>query len=204
MPPERQPVHKRRRLPFNPPSRTTTPATASASASTSAAAAASSSSSSKPKPKPSTEKKTTTTKNPRPSPSPAPSSRSSRSSNNGTSSPTSARSMSSDPEPEPEPDFILAEIIHKTQSDDILTNDPVIPPKLLTTLLHHHFQHQKTKVAKDANTVVAKYVDVFVREALARAAFERSEAVGKGASIGDGFLEVEDLEKMVPQLIMDF
>ena len=93
--------------------------------------------------------------------------------------------------PEPEPDYILAEIIHKeTQSDDVLTNDPVIPPKLLTRLLHHHFQNQKTKIAKDANTVVAKYVDVFVREALARAAFERTEAVGKGASVGDGFLEV--------------
>lgn len=72
----------------------------------------------------------------------------------------------------------------------MLTNDPVIPPKLLTRLLHHHFQNEKTKIAKDANTVVAKYVDVFVREALARAAFERSEAVGKGAAVGDGFLEV--------------
>ena len=39
---------------------------------------------------------------------------------------------------------------------------------------------------------MAKYVDVFVREALARAAYERAEGgEGGGArTIGDGFLEV--------------
>ena len=40
-------------------------------------------------------------------------------------------------------------------------------------------------MAKEANPVIAKYVDVFVREALARAAYERAEGGG-----GDGFLEV--------------
>jgi hypothetical protein len=105
----------------------------------------------------------------------------------------------------------------------VASSDPKIPPKLLTRLLHHHFQNEKTKVAKDANEVVAKYVDVFVREAIARAAYERAETdgAGGGRSIGDGFLEVrlllgcfgqdanltgqvEDLEKMAPQLTMDF
>lgn len=112
------------------------------------------------------------------------------------------------------------------------SNDPTIPPKLLTRLLHHHFQNKKTKIAKDANGVVAKYVDIFVREALARAAYERSESEGgadsgAGRAIGNGFLEVclflsffpfvmifspadycmrqvEDLEKMAPQLVLDF
>lgn len=72
------------------------------------------------------------------------------------------------------------------------SSDPKIPAKLLTRLLHHHFQNDKTKVAKDANTVVAKYVDVFVREAIARAAFERAEAdtAGGGRNANDGFLEV--------------
>ena len=97
----------------------------------------------------------------------------------------------------------------------------------MTRLLHHHFQNDKTKVAKDANAVVAKYVDVFVREAIARAAFERAEAdsASGGRNANDGFLEVccysfplrpgrgdansvmlqvEDLEKMAPQLTMDF
>ncbi|OJI85179.1 hypothetical protein ASPTUDRAFT_28871 [Aspergillus tubingensis CBS 134.48] len=216
MPPERKPAQKRRQLPFKPPSRTS---------STAAAPASSSSTTSKPKGKATTKSTTTTAASkrgpkpkeapakasssksarPRPSsPSPADSDEDSNNDNDNASS-SPARSDASSPEPEPEPDYILAEIIHKDQpSDDVLTNDPVIPPKLLTRLLHHHFQNEKTKIAKDANTVVAKYVDVFVREALARAAFERTEAVGKGASVGDGFLEVEDLEKMAPQLVMDF
>ncbi|GLB08768.1 hypothetical protein AtubIFM57258_004676 [Aspergillus tubingensis] len=213
MPPERKPAQKRRQLPFKPPSRTS---------STAAAPASSSSTTSKPKAKATTKSTTTAASKRGPKPKEAPakasSSKSARprpsspspadsdeDSDNHNASSSPAHSDASSPEPEPEPDYILAEIIHKDQpSDDVLTNDPVIPPKLLTRLLHHHFQNEKTKIAKDANTVVAKYVDVFVREALARAAFERSEAVGKGASVGDGFLEVEDLEKMAPQLVMDF
>lgn len=71
------------------------------------------------------------------------------------------------------------------------TSDPAIPSKLLTRILHQNFQNEKTKVAKDANDVVAKYMDVFVREALARAAYERADGGGgAGGSIGDGFLEV--------------
>lgn len=76
------------------------------------------------------------------------------------------------------------------------SSEPTIPPKLLTRLLHHNFQNEKTKIAKDANEVVAKYVDIFVRESLARAAYERNETesganpgVG-GTASGDGFLEV--------------
>ncbi|BCR93490.1 uncharacterized protein AKAW2_10536A [Aspergillus luchuensis] len=218
MPSERKPAQKRRQLPFKPPSRTSSTAAAPASSSSTAAAATS-----KPKAKATTKSTTTTKRGPKPkeapakasssksarprpsSPSPADSQEDSDNDNDNASSSSPAHSDASSPEPEPEPDYILAEIIHKDQpSDDVLTNDPVIPPKLLTRLLHHHFQNEKTKIAKDANTVVAKYVDVFVREALARAAFERSEAVGKGASVGDGFLEVEDLEKMAPQLVMDF
>lgn len=85
---------------------------------------------------------------------------------------------------------MLAEIIYGNQSQDVTTSDPAIPGKLLTRLLHHNFQNEKTKIAKDANEVVAKYIDVFVREALARAAYERAEVGGNGRSVGDGFLEV--------------
>ncbi|GLA25669.1 hypothetical protein M752DRAFT_326274 [Aspergillus phoenicis ATCC 13157] len=218
MPPERKPAQKRRQLPFKPPSRTSS--TAAPASSSSTAAATTSKSKAKPAEKPKTKATTKPTTKQAPKPAKASSSKSARprpsspspadseeDSDNDNASSSSARSDASspEPEPEPEPDYILAEIIHKDQpSDDVLTNDPVIPPKLLTRLLHHHFQNEKTKIAKDANTVVAKYVDVFIREALARAAFERSEAVGKGAAVGDGFLEVEDLEKMAPQLVMDF
>jgi hypothetical protein len=96
-----------------------------------------------------------------------------------------------------EPDYILAEIVTNEKSRDIESGEPAIPPKLLTKLLHHNFQNPKTKIAKDANEVVAKYVDIFVREALARAAYERTEGnkdTGDGRpSIMDGFLEVFSL-----------
>ena len=82
---------------------------------------------------------------------------------------------------------------------------PTIPPPLLTKLLLHHFQDDKTRIGVEARGVVGKYVETFVREAIARAAFER-EAAGKGTKgiIGDDFLEVEDLEKLAPQLLLDF
>ena len=98
--------------------------------------------------------------------------------------------------PSPQPDYILAEITTSRAvggPDEISSTDPMIPPKLLTRLLHRHFQDDKTKIAKDANRVVAKYVDIFVREALARAAYEKAEGE-KSGDIGDrrqdGYLEV--------------
>jgi len=69
---------------------------------------------------------------------------------------------------------------------------PTIPPQLLTKLLHHHFSDEKTRIGKDANAVIGKYMETFVREALARAAFERSEAEGTRGRGGD-FLEASDL-----------
>lgn len=94
-----------------------------------------------------------------------------------------------------EPDYILAEITTTDRADDVTSSEPTIPPKLLTRLLHHHFRNEKVKIAKDANEVVAKYVDIFVREALARAAYERAESQGGegGAGFGGGFLEVSTL-----------
>ncbi|KAK4111095.1 hypothetical protein N656DRAFT_799391 [Canariomyces notabilis] len=70
-----------------------------------------------------------------------------------------------------------------------------IPPDLLTRILYEFFEREDTRITKDANAAVAKYVDVFVREAIARAAAER----GRDGS----FLEVEELEKIAPQLLMD-
>ena len=65
---------------------------------------------------------------------------------------------------------------------------PPIPQKLLTRLLHEGFEDGNTRIGKDAMAVVGKYVELFVREAIARAAAER-ESEG-GGSLGDGFLEV--------------
>ena len=79
---------------------------------------------------------------------------------------------------------------------------PSIPPKLLTKLLHHHFENDQTRIGKDANKLVGKYMETFIREALARAAYERAKVEGGGAT--KDFLEAEDLEKLAPQLLMDF
>ena len=65
---------------------------------------------------------------------------------------------------------------------------PMIPPKLLTRILHHHFQDNEVRIGKEANAVIGKYMDTFVREAIARATYERSEADGGG--LGGEFLEV--------------
>jgi len=229
---EPQPA-KKRRLPFKPPSRT--PSNAGPSSSSSApkvapkakgkarqntAKASSSASASASASKSANPKSTSSTKRSRVESPPASVSASDGASDldSDASSRSHERSLSQ------EPDYILAEVTTNNQTEDVASSDPKIPPKLLTRLLHHNFHNEKTKVAKDANDVVAKYVDVFVREAIARAAYERAETDGAGGarSIGDGFLEVcsillgcfaqdanlmmqvEDLEKMAPQLTMDF
>ncbi|KAL8669853.1 MAG: hypothetical protein Q9224_007712 [Gallowayella concinna] len=83
---------------------------------------------------------------------------------------------------------------------------PMLPPKLITKVLYYNFEKEGgegVKIGQEANTLVGKYMDTFVREAIARAAFERGQA-DEAAGSGDGFLEVEDLEKLVPQLLLDF
>ena len=55
-----------------------------------------------------------------------------------------------------------------------------IPPDLLTRLLHEFFEKDGTRISRDANAAVARYVDVFVRETIARTAVEKES----------GFLEV--------------
>lgn len=199
MPPERQPTQKRRRhLPFKPPSRAT--GSPSASASTTAgpsktkpskpptkapkANATALSSKSKPKPKPAKASSS------RQRQSPSPPDESATNSDSPTDDRASAEPSGSGSDDETEANYILAEITHgEPANEDVLSSDPLIPPKLLTRLVHHHFRNEKTKIAKDANGVVAKYIDVFVREAVARAAFERAEG-GGGGGMADGFLEV--------------
>lgn len=110
--------------------------------------------------------------------------------------------------PQAEPDYILAEVTHAEVADK---HEPAIPSALIHTLLNHHFSDKdKTRISQEAKVVIAKYVDIFVREAIARSAFERQEQSaedgmkelsGRG---DDGWLEVEDLEKMAPQLVLDF
>ncbi|KAL3448681.1 CENP-S associating centromere protein X-domain-containing protein [Aspergillus insuetus] len=208
MPPERQPAQKRRHLPFKPPSR------ASSTTGASKTSSSTSKSTTKKTTKPPTTGASSKSKTSASSSKPANNRRKAKPSPPSDASDDAATSSDSDSEPrnlEPESnsadeaDYILAEITHHKDPDteDVISSEPLIPQKLLTKLLHHHFRKEKTKIAKDANAVVAKYIDVFVREAVARAAYERAEG-GTGGGVGDGFLEVEDLEKMGPQLAMDF
>ncbi|CBX99450.1 hypothetical protein LEMA_P086890.1 [Plenodomus lingam JN3] len=80
---------------------------------------------------------------------------------------------------------------------------PSIPAPLLARLLYENFENEQTQIQKGAMNLVGKYLDIFVREAFARAKHERELAV-KGGGISDGFLQVEDLEKLAPQLVLDF
>ncbi len=80
-----------------------------------------------------------------------------------------------------------------------------IPAELLTVLLHSFFKKEGTRIGKEANRAVGMYMETFVREALARAAWIREEGNNvEGMGDGGGFLEVEDLEKLAPQLLLDF
>lgn len=85
---------------------------------------------------------------------------------------------------------------------EISTAHP-IPAPLLARLLHENFEDSNTQIQKGAMNLVGKYMDIFVREALARAKHERENSVKEGG-IYDGFCQVEDLEKLAPQLVLDF
>lgn len=80
---------------------------------------------------------------------------------------------------------------------------PAIPSALLARLLCEGFEDKDMKIQREAMAMVGKYMETFVREAVARARFERNDA-GLGGGIEDGFLQVEDLEKLAPQLVLDF
>jgi len=60
-----------------------------------------------------------------------------------------------------------------------------IPRNLLVRILHENFENGDTRITQDAADVLVRYMEVFVQEAMARAARENGE---RG---GDGFLEVD-------------
>ena len=108
-----------------------------------------------------------------------------------------------------------------SSSSRTLTQQPAIPRPLLVRLLHESFsdsvkgkerERECMRIGKEAMSVVEKYMDTFVREALARAVFEKGGGSGGGRNSGgsdddndvNGFLEIEDLEKIAPQLLLDF
>jgi hypothetical protein len=80
-----------------------------------------------------------------------------------------------------------------------------IPEALMSRLLHENYREGGTRMTKDSVVAATRYMEIFVREAIARAEREaRTKQDAKGIGFGDVFLEVEDLEKQAPQLLLDF
>jgi centromere protein X len=63
-----------------------------------------------------------------------------------------------------------------SQPDEEEEPENSIPADLLTRILHEFFEKAGTRITSDANKAVGKYMDTFVREAIARAADEREGA----------------------------
>lgn len=60
-------------------------------------------------------------------------------------------------------------------------------------------------MSQAAASAVGEYMKYFVREAVWRAAESRKKVeAGKATAGGGMFVEVEDLEKVAPQLMLDF
>ncbi|KAF8419316.1 CENP-S associating centromere protein X-domain-containing protein [Tirmania nivea] len=91
-----------------------------------------------------------------------------------------------------------------------------IPRQLLSRILHEFFAGQsgnsserETRISNAAVAAVGEYTRTFVREAIHRAAAERvKEEVKRAGGVKDALMipevEVGDLEKVGPQLVLDF
>ncbi|KAF1343861.1 CENP-S associating centromere protein X-domain-containing protein [Delphinella strobiligena] len=92
------------------------------------------------------------------------------------------------------------------ESDEI----PLLPAPLLTRLLHGSFDDKQMRISREANTLTARYLDIFVREAVARAALAQRERKESGEmavddDMGDDiWLDTRDLEEVAPGLVLDF
>ncbi|KAF4550550.1 Inner kinetochore subunit MHF2-like protein [Elsinoe fawcettii] len=91
---------------------------------------------------------------------------------------------------------------------------PGVPPALLTRIMHEFYADKDTKISRDANAMMRRYVDVFIREAVARAAESQKEKRREEADTSktgntrgledDVWLDVEDLERITPSMLLDF
>lgn len=85
-----------------------------------------------------------------------------------------------------------------------------IPSDLINVLLHGFFKEDKSRISNDANAAVGRYIETFVREAVNRADWAKRNGWEEGGGVevdaagGGQYLEVEDLERLAPQLLLDF
>ncbi|XP_073540246.1 centromere protein X [Phyllobates terribilis] len=68
---------------------------------------------------------------------------------------------------------------------------------LVSKLLHMHLEEEKTKISGDAILLLSELLRVFVHEAAARAA---RQALAEDLPV----VEIEHVEKILPQLLLDF
>lgn len=71
------------------------------------------------------------------------------------------------------------------------------PKELVSKLLHLHFKDDKTRVSGDALLLTAELLKVFVVEAAIR-------SVRQAQAEDLACVDVDQLEKVLPQLLLDF
>ena len=72
-----------------------------------------------------------------------------------------------------------------------------IKEETIKKLLQSYFKEEKTRLSPEALKVFTKFVEVFTREGIGRSMIQaQSEDVNT--------VEVEHLEKILPQLLLDF
>lgn len=75
--------------------------------------------------------------------------------------------------------------------DDASEPGKTLPPALLARLLHHFFRNPNgatTRLTQDAHAAVNKYIEIFIREAVARSVAER----GNGAFLDVGCFSLQE------------
>ncbi|KAK6346397.1 hypothetical protein TWF730_010723 [Orbilia blumenaviensis] len=80
-----------------------------------------------------------------------------------------------------------------------------IPPELIAKLVKNFLEDEGTKVSGAATKTVGEYMHLFLTEAVYRAVSNRRDGDPWAKTTNSGLmLEVEDLEKISPQLLLDF
>lgn len=126
------------------------------------------------------------------------------------------------PNREPPTSLFLLSNEEEEEEDLATTTIPSIPQPLLLRLLHEGFHHKDTKIDTRALGMVQQYVEIFVREMIARCVAEKKERMErkekqKEKGEGDeemrmdddddddvGWLDLEDLEKVGVGMMLDF
>lgn len=135
-----------------------------------------------------------------PSPKPPPAANNKRKKPTRTKSPVPISDDNSPPRSSPPAE------VEQPPSPSQSSETPGVPQNLLVRLLHENFRDKKTQIDKNAIQVLDKYIEVFVREAIARTSLSKQERAASGEILADDarWLELEDLERVAPGLVLDF